>query len=70
MISRMSVPTPHSGKNKVLTNYRAAKLLGVSLPHLGQVLNGKRQSKRLLARYGKLKAEFEARAKAAEVKPL
>ena len=40
-----------SRRQEILSNYRAAKLLGVSRSHLGKVLRGLRSSRSLMARY-------------------
>lgn len=47
----------HKEKPKRLSNYWAAKVLGVSKSHLGRVLRGVRSSKSLMDRYQRLLAE-------------
>lgn len=63
MIASNTVRIPYSAKGKILTNYKAAKLLKVSLSHLGRVLKGQRVSKKLLSRYQELQAQLERSAK-------
>jgi predicted transcriptional regulator len=47
--------TKPKGKPKGLTNYRAAKLLGITASHLWKVTHKKRESARLMRRYEELK---------------
>lgn len=54
--SRNAAPAGKPNQRALLSDYRAAKLLGVSRSHLSRVIRGLRDSKTLLARYQALRA--------------